>query len=236
MEIPEIFEKSMEALANGNPNFFSERLSSCDQWRLFSQFRSSLAYIDIETTGLADNSDITTIALYDGNKVHAYVNGDNLDDFPEDIQRYSILVSYNGKCFDIPFIEQFFRIRLHQAQIDLRYVLARLGIKGGLKGCERQLGIHRGGLDGVDGSFAVTLWQIYEREHDKKALETLLAYNIEDTVNLERLMIEAWNRNIALTPFTHLLLPFPEPPQMPYHPDHECIERLRRLHASYYRR
>ena len=226
VETPEIFEESLDALKNANANFFADRLASGEQWRLFSQFRSSLAYIDIETTGLAENSDITTIALYDGTKVYAYVNGENLDDFLDDIQRYSVLVSYNGKCFDIPFIEHFFRVRLPHAQIDLRYVLAKLGIKGGLKGCERQLGINRGELDGVDGSFAVALWQLYERENNAKALETLLAYNIEDTVNLERLMVEAWNRNIAQTPFSHLFLPFPEPPHLPYHPDPECLRRL----------
>lgn len=227
MEIPEIFEKSRNALETNNPFFFADRLASGDQWRLFSHFRSSLAYIDIETTGLANDADITTIAVYDGNEVRAYVNGRNFDEFLDDIQRYTILVSYNGKSFDIPFIEQFFKVRLPHAQIDLRYVLAKLGIKGGLKGCERQLGINRGELDGVDGSFAVALWQLYERENNHEALNTLLAYNIEDTVNLERLMVEAWNRNILQTPFDDLLLPHPDPPQLFYQPDSECLRRLK---------
>ena len=228
MEIPDIFEKSLDALKHDNPYFFADRLTSSEQWRLFSQFRSSTAYIDIETTGLADSADITTIALYNGNEVHTYVNGINLDAFLDDVQRYKILISYNGKSFDIPFIEHFFRASLPHAQIDLRYVLAKLGIKGGLKGCERHLGINRGELDGVDGSFAVALWHLYERENDDKALETLLAYNIEDTVNLERLMVEAWNRNILQTPFTELLLPFPEPPPLQHQPDPECVQRLKK--------
>lgn len=227
MEIPGIFEKSLDALEHDDPSFFADRLASAEQWRLFSQFRSSAAYIDIETTGLADNCDITTIALYDGNEVHTYVNGINLDEFLRDVERYKILISYNGKSFDIPFIEHFFRVRLPHAQIDLRYVLAKLGIKGGLKGCERHLGINRGELDGVDGSFAVALWHLYESEHDEKALDTLLAYNIEDTVNLERLMVEAWNRNILQTPFSELMLSFPEPPQLHYQPDPECLQRLK---------
>jgi uncharacterized protein YprB with RNaseH-like and TPR domain len=139
-----------------------------------------------------------------------------------------VLVTYNGRTFDIPFIERFFRIRLRQAQIDLRYVLARLGFKGGLKGCEKKLGIGRGQLDGVDGYFAVLLWYEYEKYGDERALETLLAYNIEDTVNLERLAVEAYNRNLSATPFAEeLALALPTPPSLPCNPDPACIERIR---------
>ena len=48
------------------------------------------------------------------------------------------------------------------------------------------MGLDRGYLEGVDGYFAVLLWREYELYHDQEALETLLAYNIADTVNLER--------------------------------------------------
>jgi uncharacterized protein YprB with RNaseH-like and TPR domain len=42
-------------------------------------------------------------------------------------------------------------------QIDLRYILKSMGFKGGLKGCEKQLGMDRGDLAGVDGLLAVYL-------------------------------------------------------------------------------
>ncbi len=228
MEIPEIFEHSINALKEKDPTFFSNRLGSGDSWRLFSDFRSTTAYLDIETTGLGEDAEITTIAMYDGTTVYTYINGRNLDDFLSDVQRYTVLVSYNGKSFDIPCIEKHFNIRLPQAQIDLRFVLAKLGIKGGLKGCEKQLGINRGALDGVDGSFAVLLWRLFERENDEKALTTLLAYNLEDTVNLERLLVEAWNRNILKTPFSTYLLPCPEPPRLEFHPDYDCVQRIKK--------
>ncbi|NLT67642.1 MAG: exonuclease, partial [Acidobacteria bacterium] len=68
---------------------------------------------------------------------------------------YKLIVTYNGKCFDIPFIEYYFGIKLDCAQIDLRYVLSSLGIKGGLKGCEKRLGIQRPpGMEELDGFFA----------------------------------------------------------------------------------
>ncbi|MEE4242084.1 MAG: ribonuclease H-like domain-containing protein, partial [Desulfopila sp.] len=228
-EISPALKVSSEALLHNNPIFFADRLASGEQWRLFSHFRQTTAYIDIETTGLHDDAEITTIALYDGTNVYSYVNGSNLEDFLEDIMRYDVLVSYNGKGFDIPFIENFFKVRLPQAHIDLRFILARLGLKGGLKGCEKKLGINRGALDGVDGYFAVLLWRRYQEYCDPKALQTLLAYNIEDTVNLERLMVEAWNRNVEQTPFGDTLsLPFPQAPEIPFHPDLDCIAAIKR--------
>src|SRR5262249_32749913 len=111
----------------------------------------------------------------------------------------------------------------------LRYVLASLGYSGGLKGCERQLGIDRGELDGVDGYFAVLLWRDYQQGNNA-ALETLLAYNALDVVNLERLMVEAYNKKIEETPFALVNeLPLPIPPEtLPFQPDLETIERIRR--------
>ncbi len=229
-EIPEILRSSRKALA-ADPGFFTARLAASEHWRIFPHFRRQSAFLDIETTGLADEAEVTTIAVYDGNEVTTFVNGRDLDDFPGFIDRFQVLITYNGKGFDIPFLERFFRIRLRQAQIDLRYVLARLGLKGGLKGCERRLGMSRGALDGVDGYFAVLLWQDFQKNGDQRVLDTLLAYNIEDTVNLERLLVEAYNRNIAATPFAEVLqLDFPAPPPLPCCPDLDCVDRIRRQH------
>ncbi len=228
-----VLNSSLTALED-DPAFFTDMLSSTEPWRIFPHYRDRTAYLDIETTGLDDYAEITTIALYDGQDVCTYVNGRNLDDFVQDIQKYQVIVSYNGKSFDVPFLERHFRIKLKQAQIDLRYVLARLGFKGGLKGCEKQMGLNRGNLDGVDGYFAVLLWQQYTQNNDEQALETLLAYNIEDTVNLERLMVEAYNRNVQTTPFAEeLSLSFPNPPANPFIADYDCIERIKRGFQRY---
>ena len=226
-QLSSLLQTSLEELNKG-PDFFSRRLPANEQWRLFSHFRDRTAYLDIETTGLGPNAEITTIALYDGRDVQCYVKGRNLEDFEGDIWKYEILVTYNGKGFDIPVLERRFHTKLTHAHIDLRYILAKLGFKGGLKGCEKQLGIHRGVLDGVDGYFAVLLWQDYINNNNEKALETLLAYNIEDTVNLERLLIEAYNRNVRSTPFgKDLLLGLPQTPPIPYQSDFSTVKRIR---------
>jgi hypothetical protein len=220
--------KSRSAIS-ADPGFFTTSLGSTEPWRIFPHFRERTVYLDIETTGLDDSAEVTTIALYDGKEVFTYINGINLEKFVDDILQYQVIVTYNGKSFDIPFLERYFRIRLDQAQIDLRHVLARLGLKGGLKGCEKQLGMNRGNLDGVDGYFAVLLWRRYRDYNDRRALATLLAYNVEDTVNLERLAVEAYNRNILATPFgDRLLLPCPDPPANPYQADYDCVETIKR--------
>ena len=220
--------ESFDRLERNDPNYFSERLPSNLHWRLFPEFRHSLAYLDIETTGLNYGDAITTIALYDGSSIFPYVQGENLNDFPRDIERYSTIATYNGKCFDVPFIERFFRIKLRHAHIDLMYVLRSLGYRGGLKGCEQQLGLDRGELQGVDGFFAVLLWKEYKRTGDRKSLETLLAYNIQDVVSLETLLTIAYNKKIAETPFRDRnLLPLPAEPPIPFAADRDTIRRLR---------
>lgn len=221
--------ESKRHLYQGNPGYFSKLLPSNQSWRLFPEFRNSTVYLDIETTGLDRHyNSITTIALYDGQMIKTYVQGQNLDDFIEDIQQYKVIVSYNGKSFDVPFLENYFKIRLNHAHIDLRYVLASLGFRGGLKGCERQLDMDRGDLSDIDGFFAVLLWDDYQRTGDQKALDTLLAYNIQDTINLENLLVTAYNMKLKDTPFneTHLI-PDSPPPVNPYSVDLETVDRVK---------
>ena len=217
-----------ESLRNaGDPAYFTRRLPAGLGWRIFPEFRAATAYLDIETTGLDRERDaVTTIALYDGRTVRTYVRGRNLEEFPADVQAFKVLVTYNGKSFDQPFLERCFGIRLRQAAIDLRYILKELGFTGGLKGCERSLGMGRGELDGVDGFMAVRLWERYRRRGDLRALETLLAYNVQDTVNLERLLVEAYNRNVAATPFAGLRLPDAATPVNPFRAHTEVVAEL----------
>ena len=223
-------EESIEHLSNLNPEFFGNRLPSNHHWRMFPEFKESIAYLDIETTGLESwNNQITTIAVYDGTSIYTYVQGQNLQEFKEEIQKYKVLVTYNGKCFDVPFIESSFGITMTQVNIDLRYVLKSLGYTGGLKGCEKKAGIDRGELEGVDGYFAVLLWNELQRTKNHKALETLLAYNVQDVVNLETLMVLTYNLKLKETPFIEShLLELPSPPQFPFQADLKTIERIKR--------
>ena len=220
--------ESKNQISSLNPNYFAERMPASDHWRFFPEFRDVTVFLDIETTGLSRYSEtITTIALYDGKSIFYYVKDRNLDDFFEDIMRYKVIVTYNGKCFDVPFIEKTFGIALNHAHIDLRYILADLGYKGGLKSCENQLGFYRGELADIDGFFAVLLWVDYFNNKNEKALETLLAYNIQDVLSLENLMVMAYNLKIKKTPFYRNILPVPDLPNSPFRADEETIKRIR---------
>lgn len=219
-------EESIGNHASRNPSYFGDRLPVDQQWRLYRDFQDSCAFVDIETTGLYF-AEITTIALYDGRTIRYNVNGINLDHFLADVNDYRLLVTYNGKSFDVPFIEGHFHVRLPQAHIDLRWPLWSLGLSGGLKGCERQLGIGRPGLEGIDGFVAPLLWSEYRVRGNVKALETLLAYNIQDTLSLHALMVHAYNQKVKATPFSDShSLPSPSLPQLPFKADPDTVERV----------
>ncbi len=223
---------------NDSASFYASLLPPVQIWRLFPHFRNKTAFLDIETNGMPPSQcEITTIALYDGHAIYTYVQGDNLEQFVQDIKRYEVIVTYNGKNFDIPIIESYLHTRIRQVHIDLRFILAKLGYKGGLKGCEKQLGIDRQELNGVDGFWAVLLWRDFIERKNKRALKTLLAYNIADAVNLEPLMIHAYNLNIAHTPFSlSNLIPLPQsPPSPPFCPDMEVIKKIRQQLQNYYK-
>ncbi len=222
-------EQSLAAFASKDIGYFFQRLPAREHWRLFGAFRERTAYIDIETTGLDfHHAMITTIALYDGTGIFTYVNGENLDQFVEDIFRYDLIVTYNGKTFDVPFMESFFGTGFPHAHIDLRWVLGSLGYKGGLKAVEKRFGLSRAELEGVDGYLAVLLWNEYAASGNRAARETLIAYNVEDVINLEFLMHSAYNLKIGGTPFgSDLLLNVPDRPVVPYSADPDLVSRIR---------
>lgn len=223
--------RRLEAEGLAAPRAMADLVPSSQRWRVFRHLRHATAYLDIETTGAgAWDEEITAISLWDGTTLSCFVQGDNLKEFAAAVNRYELLVTYNGTCFDLPVIERQFGMHLDQVHLDLRFLLARLGYKGGLKGCEKRFGLDRGELDGVDGYFAVLLWQEYRQSGDPRALETLLAYNIEDTVNLETLMVYAFNLNLEATPFAdRYRLPLPVRPVLPYRADPDLIGRLKAL-------
>lgn len=233
-KLAEHIQLSKEKILAKDARYFYDNLPSKEHWRIFKEFQDSTVYLDIETTGLSPGDIITTIALYDGKNIKYYINGKNLNDFKNDIKEYSTIVSYNGKTFDVPFIENYFGINISHAHLDLRYILSNLGYSGGLKSCEKQLGIGRtGSLADVDGFFAVLLWNDYKKNRKEKSLETLLSYNIEDVLNLEYLMIEAYNKKIKGIPINLDVLNIPLTPDNPFEIDVATVNRLKTQYYAY---
>jgi uncharacterized protein len=226
-EWPRLMEESRAMLTARNPAYFDQHLPPSQRWRLYGDFADACAFLDIETTGLSLDDEITTAVLYDGRTIRYYVNGRNLDDFPRDLALYRILVTYNGASFDVPVIQRFFNVRLTQGHIDLRFPLRSLNLAGGLKTCERLLGLQRPGCEEIDGQMAVWLWHEYRRHKNERALETLLAYNINDAVTLLPLMVHAYNEKRAGTPFGNGDgLPMPVKPELPFQADRQLVDRM----------
>lgn len=221
-------KNSKKDIDNRNWHPFYEGMNSKDHWRLFGDLVHETAYIDIETTGLGSSIDIiTTTVVHSLRDTHVFVNGINLDKLPIHLSQFKLIVTYNGKCFDIPFIERFFQTTVNTPHIDLRYVLSGMGYRGGLKSCEQQLGlINREGMEEIDGYTAVLLWNYYCKTKDSKALETLLAYNYEDSVRLEWLMIEAYNQKLSGLPFLSNQLHKPTLPPNPYKTYSSVLRRI----------
>jgi len=150
------------------------------------------AYLDIETTGLSpEYTKITVVGihLFDGfDTKFIQLLGEDItaDRLFETLTGVSIIYTYNGSRFDLPFISR--RLGIDLAQLynhhDLMYDCWRNGLYGGLKSVERQLGIERR-VKEISGYEAVRLWWKYINDYDEDALNTLLEYNKEDVINLK---------------------------------------------------
>ncbi len=181
-----------ESLSNRSCiDYFCQRLDRAEWWRLFEAFRHRAAYLDIETSGRYDGvEEITVIGLFDGTRVHTFVQGVNLESFEIAVAEYDLLITFNGGSFDLPMIRRRFPgITLPVGHVDLRFLLRRLGLTGGLKRIEQAVGLVREeGIQGLNGWDAVRLWAQFREKGDTSALDRLIRYNTADIVNLEPLM------------------------------------------------
>lgn len=189
-ELKREIDASEAALLARDVKFFENRMHSSETWRFYHVFSDKVAFLDIETTGLGGlEAQVTVVGVYDGNEVRQFVDGVDLEAFEEFMDPFTLLVTYNGRCFDIPVLRNRFR-RAHlerKGHIDLRYVFAAHGFTGGLKGIEKRLGISRpDGVAGMDGYAAVVCWLRY-RNGCPEYLDMLKQYNAEDTKNLKPL-------------------------------------------------
>ncbi len=150
------------------------------------------AYLDIETTGLSPGyCEITVVGIHfcngDDTKFIQLVGEDiTADNLLEALKDASVIYTYNGSRFDLPFIYRRLGINLSTlfTHCDLMYDCWKNNLYGGFKAVERQLGIPRQ-LTEVDGYQAVRLWWRYVDYFDLDALNTLLEYNKEDVLNLK---------------------------------------------------
>lgn len=169
-------------------HWFASRLPRREHWRFFQVCRSRTVYLDIETTGVSPHEgEVTIVGLHQNGRTVSLVQGDTLteDRLQAEFDHCELLVTFFGTGFDVPYLcAKFPGLRLPTAHFDLCIAAHRLGLRGGLKRLEQELGVERDtALRGLDGWDAVRLWSQWRRG-DHAALKLLLAYNAADTENL----------------------------------------------------
>jgi uncharacterized protein YprB with RNaseH-like and TPR domain len=213
-ELREAIATSRERLTARDAAYFAYLMSPHDAWRLYSEFRLETAFLDIETTGLGHDAFTTICGVLDNSGFRAYARGDEMDLLPEYLEQFKLVVTFNGKSFDVPFLRRELgsRVLRRAAHMDLMPILRRLGLKGGLKAIERSLGVGRpSSLSTLDGRDAITLWSM-SQEGEPEALDTLIRYNAEDVLVLPRLAAIAVRDHAMGTPMSkHVIPDFPEP-------------------------
>jgi len=186
--IQAFIDDARDHLARRNSHYFGRQFPSQAQWRLYESFDETAAFFDIETTGLDQRHDaVTTVSVRQGGETETFVRDRDLtaERLQETFADADLLVSFNGKRFDVPFLEQSFDLDgvLDRPHLDLMYPCRRLDLTGGLKKIEKDVGVERDRPD-LSGEDAVRLWYDYQRG-DETALETLVSYNREDVDHLE---------------------------------------------------
>ncbi|HKV90696.1 MAG TPA: ribonuclease H-like domain-containing protein [Thermoplasmata archaeon] len=182
--------ESEAALAERRVEYFARRLPPSEHWRLYPTFRTETAFLDIETTGLSPfEGTVTVVSVHGAGKTRTFVADEDLEELPAYLRRFRLLSTFNGRMFDVPFLESRFPgLSVPGVHIDLRFLLYRLGYAGGLKRIEQTLALgDRAGVEGIHGLDAVRLWEAYRRG-DTDSLARLVKYNRADTVNLEPLL------------------------------------------------
>jgi uncharacterized protein len=215
-------EEASAALARGDADALAALLPQGERWRLFDAFGEDATYLDIETSDdVVGFEGISAIGFLNRDGPRLLLAARDLHHFPELARGWPMLVTFNGLSFDVPILRRAFpEWQPPRCHVDLRHVLARLGLHGGLKLIERRLAAlslarpaHLSRLSGWD-----TGW-LYRRgrDGDRAALRLFAEYNLYDAINLRTLMAYAYNALVereateapALRAVTHTV-PVPE--------------------------
>lgn len=187
---------SRNALDQEDSTFFASTLAPHEYFRIAATFPEKTLFLDIETTGLSRYYDKITIVGWSlGREYGVFIQGGNDKAFRQAIAKAKAIVTYNGSLFDLKFINQEFEgIELPACHIDLRFLAKRVGLTGGQKAIEIELGVKRPhNLVDMAGEGAPVLWYKY-RWGDIKALKKLIQYNHADIEGMKVIFDEVVGR------------------------------------------
>ena len=194
-------EASEEALARRDIAFFAKRLPKRELYRVAASFPERCVFLDIESTGLSTYYDqVTLVGWSVGSTYTALVDPGRIEQLERNLHEQSIVVTFNGSLFDLPFLAKSFKTDWTGLfHVDLRYLAKRVGLTGGQKKIEVEIGLAReGSLEGIAGAEAVALWFDY-KEGDLNALRDLVRYNHADIEGMKFLFEEVIRRVVPPT-------------------------------------
>lgn len=228
----QLLDQAETAYGAGDLDWFHRALPRNQAWRMVSKCFDDIAYLDIESTGMGmpPMAQSTTITFYYRGQVFQAHEHEQKRALIERMSKEAKLwATYFGDGFDLPFLRREFGLALDVPHVDLCPWLRRLGHKGGLKNVQKRFAEipSRSSLD-IDGFDAVRLWRLHQRGVEG-ALETLYAYNAEDTVVLEALLAIAYNFEVDRHPWLGLArLEVRQPPALKTRVWPEVYAMLRR--------
>ncbi|MBE0616456.1 MAG: DUF429 domain-containing protein, partial [Proteobacteria bacterium] len=188
--------ESKLALAQGDTSFFARLLPKSEHYRIAVAFPSNTLFLDIETTGLSRYyNEITLVGWSVGAEYKALIRGEPIDELLGDLAAAKAIVTFNGTMFDLPFIlDAWPDTPIPDAHVDLRFLCKRVGLTGGQKEVEKEIGKRRAaGIRDMQGEAAPLLWYRY-RHGDSSALKKLIEYNHADVEGMKRIFDVAVKR------------------------------------------
>src|SRR6185369_3706734 len=135
--------ESEEAFKAQNADYFARSLPKQEHYRIALSFSSKTLFLDIETTGLSRYYDtITLVGWSTGREYNAYIKGDDPEPLRKALTEAKAIVTFNGSLFDVPFLrDEFPELRMPAAHVDLRFLAKRVGLVGGQKDVEWNVGL-----------------------------------------------------------------------------------------------
>ncbi len=169
----------------------AEMIPEREHWRLYPHYVEQAAFLDLEADG---DEQITVGGVMDGAGVATFIRDFEgpraLQQLATRLAQSPVWVTFNGGTFDIPVLRRHFpELKPPLVHIDLRFLVRRVRLKGGLKEVEENLGLHRPPhLKGIRGFDAIRLWREWLTTKNPDALRILVEYNLYDAINLRALV------------------------------------------------
>jgi len=153
-------------------------------------------FLDVETSAPWHGAHIAIIGWSMDGRYEYRARGWKMRRLAFDASHAACLVTFNGKAFDVPRIrDEHPELQIPELHLDLVWLCKSIGLAGGLKAIEREVGIVRpDDIAELGSKDAPELWKEWVNTGERKHLRRLVKYNRADVMNLIPLLACALER------------------------------------------